>query len=265
MSVLVRRTHPRRPHAGHRIARERGYSLIELSVAILIALFLLGGVVLVEQSEHRAYGDQSGLTQLQDDERFAMSLLTEVIQSAGHFPNPQSNSAASVFAAETTSIQGQSLVFQQQQSVYGIYSGTAPNDSLAVRFMAASTENMTLCDGTSGNGNTYTNYFYVAGSATAGYYLDCELQTGSTWAASPVQLVKGLENITVLYGVTTGTDDNVDTYVRADKMTSANWLNVTSVKVTLTFVNPLKADPGQSPTVQFSRVITLMNRIGVTP
>jgi hypothetical protein len=48
-------------------------------------------------------------------------------------------------------------------------------------------------------------------------------------------------------------------------MSSANWLNVTAVKVTLTFTNPLKADPGQQPTVQFTRVISLMNRIGVTP
>jgi type IV pilus assembly protein PilW len=249
------------------IARQRGYSMIELSVAVLIALFLLGGVLLVEQGVHRAYGDQSGLTQLQDEERFAMSLMTEVIQAAGHYPNPTQNSIDTALPALTsTTPQSQQIIFQQEQSVFGAYTGTAPNDSIAVRFMTTSQENLTLCDGTTGASNTYTNYFFVTGNSTNGYYLDCELQTGANWAPSPVQLVKGLQNINVLYGVnTTGTDDNVDTYLRADQMSSANWLNVTAVKVTLTFTNPLKADPGQQPTVQFTRVISLMNRIGVSP
>src|SRR6185312_5570930 len=135
-----------------------------------------------------------------------------------------------------------------------------------VRFMTTAQENLTLCDGTTGASNTYANYFYVTGDATNGYYLNCELQTGATWATAPVQLVKGLQKIDVLYGVnTSGTDDNVDTYLRADQMSGPNWLSVTSVKIKLTFQNPLKAEPGQQPTVQFTRVVSLMNRIGVTP
>lgn len=267
MNPLVTGTRPRR-RAGQPIARERGYSMIELSVAILIALFLLGGVLLVEQSVHRAYGDQSGLTQLQDEERFAMTLITEVVQTAGHYPNPTLNSVDTALPALTsTTPQSQQIIYQQEQSVFGTYNtGTPASDSIAVRFMTTAQENLTLCDGTTGAGNTYTNYFFVTGDATHGYYLDCELQTGATWAASPVQLVKGLQQISVLYGVnTSGTDNTVDTYLRADQMSSTNWLNVTSAKITLTFTNPLKADPGQSATVTFTRVIGLMNRIGVTP
>lgn len=259
---------PRRRDAGHPATRERGYSMIELSIAILIALFLLGGVLLVEQSVHRAYGDQSGLTQLQDEERFAMTLITEVVQAAGHYPDPTKNSIDTALPALTsTTPQSQQLIFQQEQSVFGLYNtGTPVADSIAVRFMTAAQENLTLCDGTTGAANTYTNYFFVTGNATSGYYLDCELQTGATWAASPVQLVKGLQKIRVLYGInTSGTDNTVDTYLRADQMSSANWLNVTSVKITLTFANPLAADPGQSPTMTFTRVIGLMSRIGVTP
>jgi type IV pilus assembly protein PilW len=259
---------PRRRDFAHPATRQRGYSMIELSIAILIALFLLGGVLLVEQSVHRAYGDQSGLTQLQDEERFAMTLITQVVQAAGHYPSPTQNSIDTALPALTsTTPQSQQLVFQQEQSVFGLYNtGTPAADSIAVRFMTTAQENLTLCDGTTGASNTYTNYFFVTGNATNGYYLDCELQTGATWAAAPVQLVKGLQKIDVLYGInTTGTDNTVDTYKRADQMSSTNWLNVTSVKITLTFTNPLKADPGQSATMTFTRVISLMNRIGVTP
>lgn len=257
-----------RPRTGRRIAREGGYSLIELSVAILIALFLLGGVLLVEQDVHTAYGDQSGLAQLQDEERFAMSLLTEVIQSGGHFPNPTQNTIDSALPALTSSTpQGQSIPFQQEQAIWGLYnSGTPVSDSIAVRFMTTAQENMTLCDGTTGAGNTYTNYFYVTQTGS-NYYLNCELQTGTAWAASPVQLVKGLEKISVLYGInTTGTDNNVDSYLTASQVTAGGqWLSVTSAKVTLTFANPLAAEPGQPATVQFTRVISLMSRIGVAP
>lgn len=267
MSAQAPRTPTLRARAGRRIASQGGYSLIELSVAVLIALFLLGGVLLVEQDVHTAYGDQSGLAQLQDEERFAMSLITTVVQSGGHFPNPTLNTMDSALPALTSSTpQGQSIPFQLDQAVYGIHNAGAPYDSLAVRFMTTAQENMTLCDGTTGAGNTYTNYFYVATDASNNSYLDCELQTGATWAASPVQLVKGLQKINVLYGInTTGTDNNVDTYLRADQMTNANWLNVTSVKVTLTFVNPLANEAGQPGTVQFTRVISLMSRIGVAP
>ena len=47
-------------------------------------------------------------------------------------------------------------------------------------------------------------------------------------------------------------------------MTAANWGNVISVNVSLTFTNPLyAAGTAQPQTILISRVIDLMNRIGV--
>ena len=68
--------------------RQSGFSMIELMIAILIALFLIGGIIVVEQGVHTAYGNQNGIAQLQDEERFAMTMLTDTISSAGYFPNP---------------------------------------------------------------------------------------------------------------------------------------------------------------------------------
>jgi hypothetical protein len=76
----------------------------------------------------------------------------------------------------------------------------------------------------------------------------------------------------VLYGVGTAlTAANatgaVDAYLDAAQM-NANpiyWTNVFTVKVSLTFTNPLTGQPGQAavPTVTFSRVISLKSRTGV--
>jgi type IV pilus assembly protein PilW len=258
MSTLLRASPSR--SAGSRSNAQCGYSLIELLVAILIALFLIGGVIVVEQGVHRAYGDQSGIGQLQDEERFAMSMLTEVISAAGYYPNPTNTSQ--VLALPST---GSPLNFQAGQSVYSPQSGTsAPTDSIYVRYMTASGDGIDLCDGTtntSGGNLTYTTYIYVSGNE-----LYCQVQpgNGAAWSAA-VPLINGVTDMKVLYGVnTSGTDNNVDTYIpltASTNMTAAYWMSVSSVMVQLTFINPLHAEPGQSPTVTFRRVIGIMGRI----
>ena len=72
--------------------RVRGFSLVELAVAMTVALFLLGGLLTVLQNMRRAQTTQTGLSQLQDNQRIAMTLLNNVLQSAGYFPDPTVNS-----------------------------------------------------------------------------------------------------------------------------------------------------------------------------
>jgi type IV pilus assembly protein PilW len=235
------------------IRREQGYSLIELSVAILIALFLIGGVLVVEQGTHRTYGDQSGIATLQDEERFSMSTLTNVISSAGYYPDPTSTSLAAAFPAAGN--------FQGGQVVFGPPSGaSAPVDSLFVRYMTANGDGIDLCDGTTNNlgaNTTFTSYLYVSGNA-----LYCQVQPGSNAAwGTAVALVNGVTNMQVWYGVnTSGTDFNVDTYIPSTNMSNTNWQSVSSVMVELTFLNPLYGEPGQTQYVTFRRIIGVMGR-----
>ena len=83
-------------------------------------------------------------------------------------------------------------------------------------------------------------------------------------------LVNGLTNMVISYGVATGTDNNVTEYLNAQQVTAGGfWPNVTSVQVTLTFTNPHatqngQAVAGQPATVSFSRVISVMGRVGAT-
>lgn len=257
---------PRAPASGSP-AHQRGYSLIELSVAILIALFLIGGVVVVEQGVHRTYRDNSGVGQLQDEERFAMSLLTGIIERAGYYPDPTTNTLNTALPSETTTTpSGAPVTFTTGQFVSGINSGGTPQDAIFVRYMTSSGQSISVCDGTTnstGASHAYTNYLYLT-SDSSGSYLTCELEQDGAWSASTEKLVNGIHNMQIMYGVhTTGSGNDVDTYMTATDVATANdWPNVTAVQVTLTFLNPLWGSPGAPQYVTFTRVISVMSRVG---
>jgi type IV pilus assembly protein PilW len=229
-----------------------GYSLIELSVAILVSLFLLAGVLTVVQNNGRAFRNQSQLAQMQDGARLALTMIADIIQIAGYFPNPTANTAVSMLPATGP--------FAAGQPITGTYSVSAPGDTVAVRFATASGDGILNCSGSpnaTGANKVYVNTF----SVVAGQ-LVCTLN-GTQYA-----LVAGVQNLNVLYGVKTNfaVDDNTaDTYQRANQMTAANWSNVISVKFTLTLNNPLygNAGQGQPQTIAFERVVDVMGKAGL--
>jgi type IV pilus assembly protein PilW len=251
-----------------RLHGQRGFSLIELSIAILIALFLIGGVIVVEQGVHRSYQDDSGFAQLEDEERFAMSILTEAVESAGYYPDPTTNVPNSTVLMPVTSStpQSVSIPFAGAQSIVGIYQSASPNDSIAARFVAGPVANVDLCTGSATtNGVEYTSYLYVSTASDGKPYLYCELATAGSWAASPVQLVSGIKNMQIMYGVNTSGAGSYDvqTYMFASDVTTGGyWPAVSSVKVTLTVTNPIASEAGQQSTVTFTRVISVMGRMG---
>ncbi|TLY88899.1 MAG: prepilin-type N-terminal cleavage/methylation domain-containing protein [Gammaproteobacteria bacterium] len=122
--------------------------------------------------------------------------------------------------------------------------------------------------GPAGTSQAYTNVFTVVPPAAGvpGKLL-CTLNDNPT----PVALVSGVQGLSIYYGVKRNpgvTDYNVDTYLTADQMLLAgpngnDWGNISSVRVILTFTNPLAGQPGQQPTIIFERVIEVMARAGV--
>ena len=52
---------------------QRGFTLVELMIALLIALFLIGGLVTLVGAMKITFANQNGLSQLQESERMAMT------------------------------------------------------------------------------------------------------------------------------------------------------------------------------------------------
>jgi len=257
MSAATRMTVDRAPRTPR--GRQRAFTLIELMIALLIGLFLVGGLLTLVGAMKRTSGIQSNLSQLQDSERLAMSLMTDVIQTAGYYPNPLINTASGEFPVS-------GLFLQSGQSIAGLGAGNAapPGDAIVVRYATSGTDNVLDCSGnTHGTTATIVNQFSIDANGN----LQCSLVVNGA-AALLIPLVSGVRNLQILYGVqsnSTSGNASVDAYLDATQVTAGGyWGSVISVQVTLTFVNPLYGQPGQASTVVFRRVIDVMNKAGVS-
>ena len=254
------------------LRRQRGFNLIELMVAMAIALFLLFGLVTIVQNVRQANLNQQALTQLQDEQRFAMSVITDVIQAGGYYPDPVFYQTDTALPLNGAWVPGEAFL--------GTHPGGVASDTVGVRYMTNGGDGVILCDGSSniaapGTYTTYINQFTVQAAApgvVGGLY--CQVNNGGASAVAPgILLAPGVQSITVWYGVKrncAADDYNVDTYLTADQMTGAgvgclgsDWLNISSVRVQLVFTNPLAGQPGQAATITFQRVVEVMGRAGV--
>src|SRR5471032_483186 len=111
-------------------ARQQGFTLVELSIAVLIGLFLLGGLLTLVQDMRRTFGNQNQLSQLQDSERLAMTLITDVIQAAGYYPDPAVHTVSTSFPAVAP-------FTTDGQAIWGTRNAAAPGDGIFVQFRAA--------------------------------------------------------------------------------------------------------------------------------
>jgi type IV pilus assembly protein PilW len=232
---------------------ERGFTLIEILIALLIGLFLAGALITIVQTNRTVFGNQNKLAQLQDGERMALTMMTDVIQSAGYFPNPTQNTLNNSLTIVAPFVAA-------GQSVYGVYSATPPGDQISIRYMTAGGDGILNCSGqsnpTGGPNTLYVNTFQVLNN-----------QLICTMNGTQYNLVNGVTNLSVLYGVKANagaTGNNVDTYMNAAQVNAAGlWGSVISALVQLTFTNPLYiANQGQPQTVVIQRVVGLMSQTG---
>lgn len=233
----------------------RGFSLIELMVTVAIAMFLLFGLVTIVENVKQTSLNQTALAQLQDQQRFTLTAINDAVQAAGYFADP---------TVDTTTAFPVQAGFGAGWVFAGSHGGAVP-DTLSTRFQAAPNYGPILCDGTDTSqfaAQMWTVTFSVNPTAPGGGQLLCSVNGNPA-----VAIVSGVQNMVVYYGVKHDTalvDYNVDTYETFDVLlvSGTDWSNISSVRVVLTFTNPIKG-PGQPLTLQLERVIEVMGRAGL--
>ena len=139
-------------------ARQAGLTLIELMIAVAVASFLIGGVLVMVQSTRNTFATQNLLAQLQDNERLVMTFMAEVVEAAGYYPNPR-------LYTSTTVLPVAGVFAAAGQAVFGTQNAVAPGDTVTIRYGAALNDNVFNCRGTTNTGvapfDTFVNRFWV--------------------------------------------------------------------------------------------------------
>ena len=262
-------------HGMNRGRAQCGFTLVELMIAILIGLFLIGGLLTLTGAMRRTSSIQGGLGQLHDTERLSLSLMADVIQSSGYFifPSPPAGTtAATVFPAGTWN--GTTWAAAQTISGTDVGTGSTQTDTVSVRYTSLGGDGVLNCTG--GTVGVPTSWIAKFQVDVAGN-LQCVLTTVlPTLGTTTTTLASGVQYMQVLYGVQTAAaaaigPPSADTYLTATQMalTPTYWSNVVSVQVTLWFANPMycttNCQAGQQTTqpqfIPMSRTIAVMSKV----
>ena len=186
--------------------KEKGFTLIEMMISMLLGTMLIAGVVNVFLSTKQSYRMGEGMTLMQSTGRTTLDFLSRELQMAGF---PQASAIESFIPALTTD------------------GGGNTSDQMAVRYRAA-----TDCLGNAtpayADGVHYAkNLYFIQDDA-----LFCRTLAEDDSTLVEAAIIPGVENIQLLYGEDTNSADSVTNatkYVTAGNV--ANWNNVVSVRL----------------------------------
>lgn len=181
---------------------QRGFTIIELMVAMVIGLLIMQAVLSIFSSSKRSQTTRDSMSTMQENGRVAISRLQRGLSPAG-YPMHQNN-----------------VPIVLDDLTYPGMAGSADGDAAAgdrvtIAFRpAASGEGITYtedCLGNPGtlNGMIVNSFFVDAASST----LRCEGSGGQTQP-----LAEGVESMHVLYGLDNNEDGYADTYVTATRL-----------------------------------------------
>ncbi|WP_097461452.1 PilW family protein [Mangrovitalea sediminis] len=239
---------------GNRCGRQSGLSLISVMIAILLSTFLLLILFTIWQSTRGTFSTENSLSDLQGSERLALTVAANTVHMAGYYPvylNYQTPAPASPYSTNDFAASGS---FAIGQVISGTHAAAAPGDTLSVRFIADSNVNTLDCLGQAETtGTLVTNTFSVSNSGD----FQCSVN-----GKAPETIVSGVKAMTVLYGVDTTGSGSALQYLPADQLSSKEWSLVNSVKLALTFDNPLAGQAGQNSTLPpIHSVLALMQNV----
>ena len=266
------RSRPVHAAAQRRHAGQRGFTLIELMVALVIGLLVAAAAVAALIVARQGFNSVDSGTQLRENVRFASSLIQRIGVQAGYvdvYMNraPLVTDPAGISGFDNTDVG----VVPATGPTFPAGTGVNGSDALVVRFWGVSTRpndvtapadgSMINCAGIAEPerpGVPATSIFHIVTSSSGEPTLVCTYRdpTSGLWARVP--LVQGVESMQVLYGVDgvtpnavppapfVGADTVPERYLTATQMvvggnsaaTLDNWRRVRSLRIGLLVRGP---------------------------
>jgi type IV pilus assembly protein PilW len=221
---------------------QRGYTLIEIMVALTLGLVVIIGVIQVFISTQQSARIQQAASRMQEDGRMAMALLNRYLRLAGYTTHPwdKGNTTwnpainARGFPANATFAAGQ-VVRGGENDVNGV-------DSIRIRYQGTADGSVTTCLGRVVPINEMADITFSLTADVPGQGRSLLCTDNNTNNAQP--LVAGLQDMQIWYGLSqdrgavAGIDANgrltgATAYVPANLVPANEWNRVIGVRVSL--------------------------------
>lgn len=212
-------------HHRHTQHQQRGFTLVEIMVAVSIGLLMMAGILQISAASKESSRLQRNMSFVQENIRTAMELLGRDIRQAGYY---EDNDPAARILTAPIPIVGASDPTDETTAAITADGGGANNDQITITY-----ESNTDCLGrntptVAGNRFAINHYFIVNDR------LMCD-GNGIVPAGEPDigALVEGVEGMQILYGENTdGEPLSANRYVRPEQ---ADMSNIVSVRIAMRF------------------------------
>jgi len=179
-----------------------GFTLVELMVALVLGLLVLGSVITVYMNNTQAAQFQTGVMRAQENGRFAIDVLSRTLRMAGYDPDGGATVSGNVISGTTGS---SGTTFTQS----GLKSGA---DTITVRYEGGT--DIRDCRGVAtSSSNAIVNQYAILTDASGIDQLVCNTADGNAES-----LAEGIEDMQVLYGVDLDSDGVANRYVDASSV-----------------------------------------------
>ena len=239
--------------------RQKGLSIIELLVAMVIGLILLLGVSQVFLSSRQTFATNDAMTKLQENGRFALEFIAATARQAGYL-SPGS-SEGMPFPVEPINCGKAATVC----SLNG--AGNLPDRvSFSAEPAVVIDGSLRDCAGSAVPANkvVINSYFIIPPDVNNPHSsLGCSsFVIGDGPRSVNQRLIDGIESLQVLYGIASNADPfSVGSFISADRVEAQNkWKDVLAVRIAV-LANSL--DPVSPPPVQ--RNYYLLDAPPITP
>lgn len=234
--------------------KQDGLSLIELMIAMVVSLVLVGGIGTVYISSKRNYHARDQLSLMDETARIALTTLTKHLEHAGYAAPAKLPLGAYMYALGGTTppkavcnssdtgvhpdLNLTTFATRATQDNYKPDGVNVTGDTVSVRFLGDATlftdcangelpQDCRVGSAPSMEAALIYNTFFV--NESTGYPT---LMCAGSRNVNPSPIVNGIENIQFLYGVDADTDGDADRYLNATAVGSASaWQQVVSIKV----------------------------------
>jgi len=211
---------------------QRGLTVVELLVALLLSLLLLTGIVQVFLASKQTYASNEAMAVLQENGRFALEFLSRSIRLGGYV-DPVGELVPPFAVLGGAACPGWCTENGDGDA----------SDQLAIAFQPPQdslTGKRHDCAGTEvADKRVLVNVFHVNGGSLrcSSYELDPYRVLSQN-----IELVGGIDRLQVLFGVNTqGHPDNVNQYVSADRV--ADWAQVRAVRLAVLANSQMAVNP----------------------